>query len=1496
MNRKRVLALLLAVAMSLPSNGIAVMAAAQEADVQQTEEVEEAIPTDDEEYVEELSDEKVSENEKEAPPETPADEEEQEDAELPTEEPIAGEATPVTLNASEEQAIAVQAAEGMTVDENGVLHLTDEAISGDIVIPKDVVMIPESLFAGKNIRKVTFAKGSALKTIEKGAFSGSTITEISLPGGVTEIAADTFKNCFSLKTVAMVEVTSVGNNAFENCSALTTVQIPNIKTIGDRAFYGCSTLSNISSLGTVETIGVEAFQNCVKLYSDEKDDLFVDGMNKNPGIALISVGDRAFYGCTSIKTVGMKYTQSDITFGSGVFQNCTALTEIWLPESLNMIPDRTFMGCKTLVNVTFGKNTDSIGASAFQDCKALTSLLLPEDVKTIGASAFENCTALKKVTFNTNLKTIGDSAFKGCTGLTTLDIKKNVDTIEEDAFAACSALTKVTIRSYNSKTGLSTVKIAETAFPDKKANLTMEGYDGTVEEYAGVMRYTFNRMGTHSVNCKVADDSTRSGKIASSVKKAAEGEIVYITLTPDKDAVAKEIKVNGSSLGITLEKVNGTEITFSFEMPNKTATVTAYFGRSDKAQDNYTVSMSRKSEADWNSSKQTLTFSRIGQLAYLQVKNTKDTNVEPWMFDLTSSRSKVAVISADGTIRSVGKGSCMITLHPKNGGTDKTIRVVVDGENKNADSLSFSFPQGSLGKGQLLTDEETGLPVIRFTKSAMAVSARDFEVELQAKDEDGNSMAVEADWSVVDTAIATVNEKTTGNNKNRITINKGVNGETAVTVSVKRPYRDEDGDKLDPIKAKFIVQVINAAPRLEEQEITVNSNSQIGTPITLVPCYGYEYKEDSLVVKKIVEKKGVTYYESCGFEITDGRISGGEKAGTYENQYVIEGKLKADGSTFRVKLPKITVIGSNLNPTLKMTGKLNLFYVDPTATGSVTVTQSLKKETVEKYILKADTTKDEGSTFTQNFKVEMDADGKAVISRTDQELVKDEGKTITSGYLVIYYKGYENPLFRKITIPTTTAKPSVALEKTKLTVSTYLDAEEIYDLAVLDKTTKKALPMDEVSVNTLKSATAVQSVLKGVSVTDEGKIRVELTEAPMKSGKLVLSVKQNTWSSTMDLTLNVAVTKTLPKVTLSASALNLSKESPAGSVSVKWDQKEAQLDNSTGTDGEIELTYAGSKKYAADAAGIKVIYRDGRIMASMDSGVSTGSYKFTFTPEWKFGQYTPVVKKVTPVSVTVKVVKNSPIVTITGKGSLDLVDRTTSVVYTPSLKYTNASVKDVSIQEWKKVDGKYVLVTEAVELSEKEQAADSETAHYTEHFRIVCDKTTGKVALYARDTAKFYKTSGYKIALTYTLEKDNLLFRTTGAYSTKQASVSVKQTLPDVKSSLSSITMFAGERYNAQRIHAFTVKSSKTGRKIQNVKWAKGTADEIKEAIKVSYDAETGKVTMRLTTPSAVKLSTTYDLKLEAVYEGQWVDSVDKKTKEEIKNGKQFDISIFIRK
>ena len=145
MNRKRVLALLLAVAMSLPSNGIAVMAAAQEADVQQTEEVEEAIPTDDEEYVEELSDEKVSENEKEAPPETPADEEEQEDAELPTEEPTAGEATPVTLNASEEQAIAVQAAEGMTVDENGVLHLTDEAISGDIVIPKDVVMIPESL-------------------------------------------------------------------------------------------------------------------------------------------------------------------------------------------------------------------------------------------------------------------------------------------------------------------------------------------------------------------------------------------------------------------------------------------------------------------------------------------------------------------------------------------------------------------------------------------------------------------------------------------------------------------------------------------------------------------------------------------------------------------------------------------------------------------------------------------------------------------------------------------------------------------------------------------------------------------------------------------------------------------------------------------------------------------------------------------------------------------------------------------------------------------------------------------------------------------------------------------------------------------------------------------------------------------------------------------------------------------------------------------------------
>ena len=102
------------------------------------------------------------------------------------------------------------------------------------------------------------------------------------------------------------------------------------------------------------------------------------------------------------------------------------------------IPERVkFAGKKYTVT--------SIGESVFENCTGLTSVTIPNSVTTIGTSAFEGCKGLTSVTIPNSVTTIGEEAFFGCKGLTSVTIPNSVTTIDEEAFASCSGLTSVTI-------------------------------------------------------------------------------------------------------------------------------------------------------------------------------------------------------------------------------------------------------------------------------------------------------------------------------------------------------------------------------------------------------------------------------------------------------------------------------------------------------------------------------------------------------------------------------------------------------------------------------------------------------------------------------------------------------------------------------------------------------------------------------------------------------------------------------------------------------------------------------------------------------------------------------------------------------------------------------------------------------------------------------------------------------------------------------------------
>ena len=156
-----------------------------------------------------------------------------------------------------------------------------------------------------------------------------------------------------------------------------------------------------------------------------------------------TIAQNAFASCTSLTNVVIP--NSVTTIGEVAFNNCTSLTNINIPNSVTSIGNQAFYYCTGLTSVTIPNSVTTIGQQAFEGCSSITNINIPNSVTSIGNQAFYYCTGLTSVTIGNSVTTIGQYAFTGCTGLTSVTIPDSVTNMGNYAFSSCTGLTSITI-------------------------------------------------------------------------------------------------------------------------------------------------------------------------------------------------------------------------------------------------------------------------------------------------------------------------------------------------------------------------------------------------------------------------------------------------------------------------------------------------------------------------------------------------------------------------------------------------------------------------------------------------------------------------------------------------------------------------------------------------------------------------------------------------------------------------------------------------------------------------------------------------------------------------------------------------------------------------------------------------------------------------------------------------------------------------------------------
>ena len=293
-------------------------------------------------------------------------------------------------NKSNATAVDVDLSTGVA-DGYAVTAIASDAFNGkssitNVVLPASLVSIGNHAF--RSCANLTCAislpsglTGSLGWTFRESPISG----DIVVPNGVTTMK-ETFYKTKITSLVCGTGLTAVqgGDGVCQSCTTITNVEFRSGCSLGSNEFLGCTALRTVTFHPDMSGAWIQTFKGCTSLTGDIELPRGVTGMKET------------FYKTkiTSFRTLGTALEYIGYWGnGDGDFRDCSLMTNCVLNPGLKTIGLRVFQGCSALTEIVIPDSVENFG-SGFGSCNALTNCVMPRNLVKICSRVFSSNTPI----------------------------------------------------------------------------------------------------------------------------------------------------------------------------------------------------------------------------------------------------------------------------------------------------------------------------------------------------------------------------------------------------------------------------------------------------------------------------------------------------------------------------------------------------------------------------------------------------------------------------------------------------------------------------------------------------------------------------------------------------------------------------------------------------------------------------------------------------------------------------------------------------------------------------------------------------------------------------------------------------------------------------------------------------------------------------------------------------------------------------------------------